>query len=136
MKPIRIVLDTNVYIAAVLNPESVIYRIVDDSAVQYLAQYFTSPAILAELQDMLENKLGLPRNQIVRWITQLERAVTVIRPTQVVTILNARDPRDNKMLECALGAAADADLLDLKQFHDTKIIHTSTVKFLFPQLKH
>jgi putative PIN family toxin of toxin-antitoxin system len=142
MKPVRVVLDTNVYIAAALNPQSIIYKIVEDSAARYLAEYFTSPEILQELQDKLESsKLGFSRDNVVRWLNRLEQAVTVIRPHRKVDVLNDRDPDDNKILECALEAkadliiTADLDLLSLKEFHNTKIVHTSFVKYLFPQLK-
>jgi putative PIN family toxin of toxin-antitoxin system len=142
MKPVRVVLDTNVYIAAALNPQSIIYKIVEDSAAQYLAKYYTSPGILQELQDKLESpKLGFSRADVVRWLNRLEEAVTVMRPQQKVNVLTERDPDDNKILECALEAkadliiTADQDLLSLKEFGGTKIIHTSSVKYLFPQLK-
>jgi putative PIN family toxin of toxin-antitoxin system len=140
MKPIRIVLDTNVYIAAALNPQSIIYKIVEDSAAQYLAIYFTSPEILQELQDKLENKFEFSRAEVVRWIDRLEEAVTVLRPQKKVDVLTERDPGDNKILECALEAradliiTADPDLLSLKEFKSTKIMHTSSVKYLFPHL--
>jgi predicted nucleic acid-binding protein len=44
-------------------------------------------------------------------------------------------------LECALEAkadliiTADKDLLVLKEFNGIKIIHTSSLKYIFPQLK-
>jgi putative PIN family toxin of toxin-antitoxin system len=141
MKPIRVVLDTNVYIAAALNPQSIIYKIVEDSAAHYLGTYYTSPEILQELQDKLEDKFGFPRGTAVRWLSRIEEAVTVIRPTQRVDLLTERDPDDNKILECALEAkadliiTADTDLLKLKEFHNIKIMHTSSVKYLFPHLK-
>lgn len=141
MKPVRIVLDTNVYIAAALNPQSIIYKIVEDSAAQYLATYSTSPEILLELQEKLENKLLLPRADVARWLNRIEEAVTVIRPRQKVDVLSERDPSDNKILECAIEAkadliiTADPDLLSLKEFQNTKIIHTTSVKYIFPQLK-
>lgn len=141
MKPVRIVLDTNVYIAAAINPQSIIYKIVEDSAAQYLGNYYTSPEILQELQAKLENKFEFPRDAVVRWLNRIEEAVTVIRPRQKVDLLTECDPDDNKILECALEAkadliiTADPDLLDLKKFYDTKIMHTSSVKYLFPQLE-
>ncbi len=142
MKPVRVVLDTNVYIAAALNPQSIIYKIVEDSAAQYLATYFTSPEILQELQDKLESpNLGFLRADVVRWLNRLEEAITVIRPQQKVGVLTERDPDDNKILECALEAkadliiTADADLLSLKEFEGIKILHTTSVKYLFPQLE-
>lgn len=143
MKPVRVVLDTNVYIAAALNPQSIIYKIVEDSAAQYLAIYYTSPEIIQELQYKLESpKLGFSRAEVVRWLNRLEEAVMVVRPQQKVDILSERDPADNKILECALEAradliiTADPDLLSLKEFHNTKIMHTSSVKYLFPRLKN
>lgn len=141
MKPVRVVLDTNVYIAAALNPQSIIYKIVEDSAAQYLAAYYTSPEILQELQFKLESKFKFSRSDVVRWISRIEEAVKVIRPKQKVDLLTERDPDDNKILECALEAeadliiTADPDLLALYAFHNTKIMHTSSVKYLFPQLK-
>jgi putative PIN family toxin of toxin-antitoxin system len=141
MNPVRVVLDTNVYIAAALNPQSIIYKIVEDSAAQYLGTYYTSPEILQELQDKLENKFGFPRAAVVRWLNRIEEAVTVVRPLQKVDVLTERDPDDNKILECALEAkadliiTADLDLLSLKEFNNIKIMYTSSVKYLFPQLK-
>lgn len=140
MKPVRIVLDTNVYVAAVLNPQSIIYKIVEDSAAQYMASYFTSPEILIELQQKLEDKFQFPRENVVGWISRLEQAVTVVRPRQRIDLIK-RDPDDNKILECALEAcadliiSADKDLLALKEFREIKIIHPSGVKYLFPRLK-
>jgi len=37
---LRLVLNTNVYIADALNPQNIIYKIVEDSATQYLAEYY------------------------------------------------------------------------------------------------
>ncbi|HUY53264.1 MAG TPA: putative toxin-antitoxin system toxin component, PIN family [Candidatus Dormibacteraeota bacterium] len=139
MKPLAIVLDTNVYMAAALNPQSILYRLVEDSAANYLANYFTSPAILLELQDELENKFMFSRENVVQWINRIEEFVTVIRPLQTVDIIT-RDPDDNKILECAIEAqadliiSADKDLLILKEWRGIKLMHPSSAKYIFPQL--
>lgn len=139
MKPVAIVLDTNVYIAAALNPQNILYRLVEDSAAHYLANYFTSPAILLELQNKLEDKFKLPRESVVQWINRIEESVTVIRPTRDVQVI-IRDPDDNKILECAFEAkadliiSADKDLLGLKEWEGIKIMHPSSAKYIFPQL--
>jgi putative PIN family toxin of toxin-antitoxin system len=139
MKPLAIVLDTNVYIAAALNPQSILYRLVEDSAANYLANYFTSPAILLELQNKLENKFMFSRENVVQWINRIEESITVIRPTKKLQIIT-RDPDDNKILECALEAkadliiSADKDLLALKEWQGIKLIHPSSAKYIFPQL--
>ena len=141
MRPLAIVLDTNVYIAAALNTESILYRLVIDSVANHLANYFISPEILLELQNKLENKFKFPREYVVRWINSMEESVTVIRPTQRLKIIT-RDPDDNKILECALEAkadliiSADKDLLSLKEWRGIKIIHPSSAKYIFPQLDY
>jgi putative PIN family toxin of toxin-antitoxin system len=140
MKPLRVVLDTNIYIAAALNPQSILYNLVEDSAANFLAEYYTSPEILAELQGKLENRFNFERTDVVHWITQLEQVITVVRPQIKLNVIE-RDPGDNKILECALEAkadliiTADKDLLILKEFSSIKIIHTSSLKYIFPQLK-
>jgi putative PIN family toxin of toxin-antitoxin system len=141
MKPLAVVLDTNIYVAAALNPQSALYRIVEDSAAQNLANYFSSPEILLELQGKLENKFFFPKEAVVQWINRIEEAITVIRPTQKVDAIK-NDPDDNKILECALECkadliiSADKDLRSLKEWNNIKIIHPSSVKYLFPQLQN
>ncbi len=140
MKPLRVVLDTNIYIAAALNPQSILYNLVEDSAAHYLAEYYTSHEILAELQSKLENRFKFDRADVVRWINQLEQVIKVVRPQLKLNVIE-RDPDDNKVLECALEAkvdliiTADKDLLVLKEINGIKIIHTNSIKFIFPQLK-
>lgn len=139
MKPLVVVLDTNVYIAAALNPQSVLYRLVEDSAARYLANYCTSPEILAELQNKLEQRFGFSKKVVVAWINRIEKTVTVVRPTHTIDVIT-RDPDDNKILECALEVkadliiSADKDLLSLKEWKHIKIIHPSSAKYIFPQL--
>lgn len=139
MKPLKVVLDTNIYIAAALNPQSTLYHLVEDSAAHYLAEYYTSPDILAEFQDKLENKFQFNRVDVVRWITQLEQSSTVIRPNIKLDVIKT-DPDDNKILECALEiqadliVSADKDLTSIKIFEGIKIIHPSSLKYIFPQL--
>ena len=140
MNPLRVVLDTNVYVAAALNPQSALYRLVQDSAAHYLAEYYSSPEIIAELHVKLENKFGFERIDTVRWITQLEQVISVIRPVGKLDAI-ADDPEDNKVLECAVEAkadlivSADKHLYRLKEFEGMKIIHPSSLKYVFPQLK-
>ena len=125
MKPIRIVLDTNVYIAAAINPQSILYKVVEDSAAQYLGEYFTSPEILQELQNKLEEKFEFSRTNAVRWIASIEKSLTVLRPQKKLDTIK-KDPEDNKILECAIEAqadliiSADKHLLKLKRFRGTK----------------
>jgi uncharacterized protein len=140
MKPLRVVVDTNIYIAAALNPQSSLYQLVKDSAAHYLAEYYSSPEILAELQEKLEEKFNFNRADVVRWIAQLEQVIIVVRPKDKLSVVE-NDPDDNKVLECAIEAkadlvvSADKHLTKLKEYKTIKIIHPSSLKYIFPQLK-
>jgi len=69
---------------------------------------------------------------------QIRRVTTVVDPTCVLNV--ARDPDDDKILECAMEARADIvvsfdkDLLQLKAFEGITIIHPLQLKYLFPAL--
>lgn len=140
MKPIRLVLDTNVYISAALNPDSLLYRLIEDSRSQNLAEYYTSPEIIAELQDKLENKFHFKRKTVVGWVNQLEQSVNVIRPQKKLNVIK-NDSDDDKILECAVECqadliiSADKHLVSMKIYDNTKIMHPSSLKYIFPQLK-
>ena len=139
--PLKIVLDSNVYIAAALNPDGLMYRIVLDSAAQKLAIYTASEEILLEIQNKLETKLLFERSEIIPWLGQLRQVVQIVYPTQSLRVVE-RDPDDNKILECAVEAAADLiitadkDLLVLKIYVGIKIIHPNSFKYVFPSLRH
>lgn len=69
-------------------------------------------------------------------LIQVRGVVRIVYPSQKITVV--RDPDDNKILECAKEAKADAiltfdkDLLVLKEYEGIKIIHPSTMQYLFP----
>ena len=136
---LKLVLDTNIYMAAALNPDSLLYKIVKDSAARQLAKYASSEAILLELQHKLETKFLFERRQVVTWINELRATLEIVHPTQRLEVVT-RDPDDNKVLECALEAgadliiSADRDLLILKTYRDIKIMHPSSFKYVFPAL--
>jgi len=100
-----------------------LYRLVEDSVSNNLAEYYTSPEIIAELQDKLENKFHFERKTVVTWINQLEQAVNVIRPQKKLTIVK-NDPDDNKILECALEAHADLIITADKHLISMKVFKT------------
>ena len=99
-------------------------------------QLFVSPAILAEVQAKLEQKLQLERALAVEYIEKLQQITTVVNPTETVDAVPT-DPDDNRILECAQAAgadiiiSADKDLLKLKAFQGTQIFHPSNLKYIF-----
>src|SRR5437879_3298367 len=128
MPPLNVVFDTNVFVMAAGMPGG------------YIDYWlYTSPAILAEVQEKLENKLQFDRRLEVEYINHLKGIATVVNPTQKLAVI-ANDPDDNIILECALGAqadiivSADKDLLKLKTYEHIQIQHPTNLKYMFRYL--
>lgn len=133
----RIVLDTNVLIAAALKGE-LAADILDMAASSFLITIITSEEILEELQKKLLKKFGWSEININFFINQLLQFAEVVKPTEKVNVVT-RDPDDNKILECAVAGNADLivssdqDLIKLKQFKGIAIIHPKTLSWTFPE---
>ena len=123
----KVVLDTNVYISALLRgrkPE-IILRLSSAPFKRY--DLFTSQAILDEIDRILREKF--------RWHPEDARLETrrvtdwadVVKPTKRISAI-PRDESDNRILECAVKAKADyivsgdCDLLDLKEYDGIRVI--------------
>jgi len=134
---LNIVPDTSFYIAAVLKNGYARSYLVGRGSKFLSYQLFSSEAILLEVQEKLEDKFGFDREQVVRAIKDIRRVVIIVHPTQKIKAV--RDPDDNKILECAIEAkgelvvAFDKDLLALKEYKGIKIVHPSTLQYLFSE---
>ena len=126
MADLRVVCDTNVYIAAALRggqAEAVI-QLAAAGAITLL----TSPAILAELDEKLRGKFGWSPRQAALFLETVRLVAEVIEPANTLNVVEA-DPDDNRILECArAGQAAlivtyDKHLLRLKRYELTGMIH-------------
>ena len=105
MIPLRLVVDTNILVSAALKPEG-LQRTVLLLAIKKPARLYVSAAIFAEYRDVLARpefkiRKGL-RQQFLDLIKNHARTVSPTRPLHV-----AKDPDDNKFLECADTARAD-----------------------------
>ena len=103
-EPALLVLDTNVLISAVLfggTPEAIINLCRSGKA-----QLVTSDAVLAELSGVLRRKFGMESRQVVAIVEELRSSAMVVVPATTVNAIEA-DPGDNRILECAVEAAAD-----------------------------
>ncbi len=124
--PLKVVLDTNIYIAAFAHPKG-------RSAALWIAalegryRLIVSPAIIRELAEVLRADFGWDDDRVqktVRLVAQRSDAVIVPR-----TVLNvASDPDDDRILECAVDGKVDLivsndhHLLDLKVYAGIAII--------------
>jgi putative PIN family toxin of toxin-antitoxin system len=123
----RIVIDTNVFVSAVLLPRSVPRQALDRA--RSAGILLVSEATVTELDDVLR------REKFDRYISnsqRLEFLLAVLREAETVAAVDAsvqcRDPKDSKFLELALSGRAshiitgDSDLLELGPFCRIEIL--------------
>lgn len=134
----RIVLDTNIYIAVALHGEFA------EDIIEMVRTRFsgivavTSGEILLELQQKLNEKFNWLKADIDLFMTKIRNISEVVEVTVKVDIVK-RDPEDNKILECAISGNADLivtldqDLIKLKSFKGIGIIHPKTLSWTFPE---
>ena len=105
MIPLRLVIDTNILVSAALKPDG-LQRTVLVLAITKPARLYVTEAILAEYLEVLarpELKIRSHlRQQLLQLIGNRSHLVRPARPLQA-----ARDPGDDKFLECADAARAD-----------------------------
>ncbi len=98
----RVVLDTNVYISAILfggKPER-IRKLFRDGEIEVLV----SEAIISEIAEVLRRKFNWASWRISQVIDEIREATLVI-PRCDVSLIEA-DDADNRILECALEGSA------------------------------
>lgn len=134
---LKIVFDTNIYISAFVIPggnaeKAYIHAIEGDF------ELCTSVAILLELARKLDEKFGWEKQEITQLITSISNLATVFKTTPWLTVVT--DDPDNRILECALKAAADfivtgdKHLLKLRKYGNLEIIRLSNLLSILYQL--
>ncbi len=122
-----VVLDTNVIVSAHLKEEG-LERFVLDLALARKLQLFLSDEILGEYEGVLARAaFKLSPDKVAVSMRLLEKAATMVYPQKKITA--AKDPDDNKFLECA--AESQAEYLVTgnkkhfpKQWRQTRIVNT------------
>lgn len=135
---IRVVLDTNVVISAILIPGSNPDKVMQLVRGEFI-QVIISPEILKELEHTLRKKIKFPERKIKDIIIWVENLVKVINPVHTVSKVCEKET-DHRILECALSGGArfiisgdKKHLLCLKKYKDIEIV--SPVEFLEKVLK-
>ena len=122
----RVVLDTNVLVSALLLPQSLPDRVVT-LARQGRVQSVTSKELLEELRRVLKEKLKFETDQIESALELIFSHSEIVTPAQPLRIIRS-DPSDNRVLECALEGLAtaivtgDHHLLELGKFRHMPIL--------------
>mgnify|MGYP001791903502 CR=1 FL=1 len=105
MRTIRVVLDTNVLVSAHLNDEGYEKHVLD-LALAGKIEIAVSQEILAEYEDVLRRpKFAIAARQVTKSLRLLVTAARRVNPRRRLTA--ARDPDDNRFLECAEAGRAD-----------------------------
>ncbi len=100
----RVVLDTNVYISALMFgglPGSLL-----DLAFLRAFTLIISPALLDELDEKLQAKFGMSPEDADFLRARLETVAQVVEPREALSVI-AEDPDDNRVLECAVKGEAE-----------------------------
>lgn len=120
---LKVVLDTNVFIAAYFNRKSASARIID-LCLENKHKLIFSPRLRKEVRLILKNVRA--EREFREKIRSLFVNASKVKPTKKVFTVK-EDPEDNKFLECALEGEADylitsdRHLLELGEFAQTKI---------------
>jgi uncharacterized protein len=123
---LRAVLDTNVLISAYVFPggsPDAVYRLALSGGFDLV----TSPPLLLELGRVLQQKFEWEPAMAESAVTQVARVSTIVEPAAVVSDVED-DPADNRVLEAAAEAKADAivtgdrHLLDLDTWRGIPIL--------------
>jgi hypothetical protein len=126
---IRAILDTQLFLRAVVNPASIPGKLIYGLRRTY--QLIASDAIMAEINDVLSRpKLRakfktLTQKRVAELLNELED-IEIVNPAEIPAV--ARDPKDDIFLACAVAAKAqyivteDKDLLVLNPYAGIQII--------------
>jgi uncharacterized protein len=102
---LRLVIDTNIIVSAALKPDG-LQRTVLLIAFTKPARLYVSDAILDEYREVLSRReLQIPKGCQQKLLQLIRRSAHVVTPLRQLEI--AKDPDDNKFLECADAARAD-----------------------------
>lgn len=132
----RVVFDTNVYIAAALQ-SGLSTEVVEIIAKNLDFTIIVSLEILTELEEKLRSKFHWQEEDIERFLIKIRKFTKITEISEKIAIIT-RDPDDNTILETALAGDADMvvtldqDLIKLKIFKGIAIIHPKTLTWTFP----
>ena len=100
----RVVLDTNVIVSGLNFPGN--ERHVLELALRGRFEFYLSPFILEEVSGVLTRKFGWSEERSSQAVRTLQAAATVIEPQRRPPVIH-NSQADNRILECAVEAAAD-----------------------------
>lgn len=133
----RIVLDSNIYIAALLAKglASDILKLSEKGEIEI----FTSEEILDEVKDKLVSKGKLEEIFVEQLLLELKNSIGIVKPKIRLNVVK-EDVDDNKIIECAVESGAnlivsmDRHLIKLKSYKGIGIVHPKALTWILPKL--
>lgn len=106
----RVILDTNTLVSAILSPLGPPRRLLDDARAQVF-ELFSSPVLMAELLDVVSRekfagRLAAAALTPLGVVGEIRRLAVMAVPADVPRVV-ANDADDDHVLACALAAQAD-----------------------------
>jgi len=128
---LRIVLDANVFVSALINPRGKPAQILN-YVFENKIRLFTSPSIIEELQRVLSypklvKRHGLGKEELKKFVFDLLSIMSLVEGKKTIKVI-VEDPADNNYLSCAVDAKADfivsgdTHLLNLREYQGTQIV--------------
>lgn len=133
---LRIVLDSNVYISALLF--SGLPRKILNLAFNNRIKLVISKDIISETARVLRNKFKWPEHNINKFVRRLSSISEVVIPDIKINIIEEKDS-DNRILECAVSGNAhlivsgDRHLLKLKSYKNIPIKNPKFITYLIKE---
>lgn len=137
----RAVLDTVVFVRALINPKGRWRRLLFDFSDRYVI--VLSPDIISEIASVVYRPALHKRFPQLADPPQLDRVLQLFEQAEVVEPAEAvsvcRDPNDDKFFACALAGRADyivtedKDILDVGEFRGARAISAAAFIALLPE---
>ncbi len=136
-KPVRAVLDTSTYVAALLSVTGGAAAVFEEIIQQNIFNFYT-PEILVEVRNVLARpKFCLEKEKQAHFLHLIQEASFEVQQLREFQLKQCRDPKDDKFLALANQIEADfiisldEDLLVMRQLGRTKIVAPGDFLALF-----
>lgn len=131
----RVVLDTNIFISALISRQGNPAKILDKWQKKEI-EVVVSPAIIAEIYQVtgyerLQKKYQRIREEREGLVDELRKFATIVEPQQTLSVVLA-DESDNRYIECAVESGAnyvvtgDPHLLTVNEYQGILMISPAT----------
>jgi hypothetical protein len=133
---LRIVLDSNVYISALLFA-GIPYKILN-LGIKGEIKLIISREIIKEITGILRNKFHWPEHNIDKFVRRISHICEIVKTNHKLEVIKD-DPSDNMVLECAVNGKADLiisgdkHLLHLKTFRGVPIKNPKYFTYLIKE---